>query len=314
MDGIVMTCVLFAVGIALVVKGGDWFVDAASWIARALHVPTFIIGATIVSIATTLPELIVSLIAALDGKTEMAIGNAVGSVSANTALILAVAMIAMEIICERRKHLPQMLLLIASATVLLLSCRSGRLSVAGSIILAVIFVTFMLLNLISARKEEEESSIQTRPDKKDMRKHILLFIIGAAAIVGGSQLMVTYGSKIAYHLGVPERIVAVTLIAVGTSLPELVTMITAIAKRESGLSVGNIIGANVIDLSLILPVCSLASGEPLPVSAQSIAIDIPVCLVFTLAGMVPMMIRQRAHRLQGAVLLAAYAAYVIIVI
>ena len=314
MDGIIWSWVLFAVGIALVIKGGDWFVDAASWIAKALHVPTFIIGATIVSIATTLPEIIVSVLAAIEGKTEMAVGNAVGSVTANTALILAIAMVAMEIVCTRRKHLAQIILLIAAASVLLVSSLSGRLSIPGSIVLAAIFVAFMLLNLISAREEEEEAADKTHFNRKKMRKHVLLFIIGAAAIVGGSQLMVNYGSKIAYHLGVPERIIAVTLIAVGTSLPELVTMLTAIAKKESGLSIGNIIGANVIDLSLILPVCSLVSGERLPVSAQSISVDIPVCLAFTLLAMVPMMIRQKAHRLQGILLLMGYAVYVYFVV
>lgn len=314
MDGVIWSWLLFAVGIALVIKGGDWFVDAASWIAKALHVPTFIIGATIVSIATTLPEIIVSVIAAIEGKTDMAVGNAVGSVTANTALILAIAMVAMEIICTRRKHLAQIFLLIASASVLLISSQSGRLSIPGSIVLGAIFVAFMLLNLISARREEEEAADQPHFNRKKMRKHVLLFIIGAAAIVGGSQLMVNYGGEIATYLGVPERIIAVTLIAVGTSLPELVTMITAIAKKESGLSIGNIIGANVIDLSLILPVCSLVSGERLPVSAQSATIDIPVCLAFTLAAMVPMMIRQKAHRLQGILLLIGYAVYVYFVV
>ena len=314
MDGIVMSWVLFAVGIALVIKGGDWFVDAASWIAKALHVPTFIIGATIVSIATTLPEIIVSVIAAIDGKTEMAVGNAVGSVTANTAMIMAVAMVAMEIFCSRKKYLAQILLLIASATCLLLSSLSGRLSIPGSIVMGAIFVGFMLLNLLSARKDEEEAADYTPKNTRQMRKHIILFIVGAAAIVGGSQLMVNYGSKIAYHLGVPERIIAVTLIAIGTSLPELVTMLTAIAKHESGLSIGNIIGANVIDLSLILPVCSLVSGESLPVSAQSIAVDIPVCLACTLAAMIPMIIRQKAHRIQGIVLLLGYIVYIYFVV
>ena len=314
MDGTILNWILFAVGIALVIKGGDWFVDAASWIAKALHVPTFIIGATIVSIATTLPEIIVSVIAAAEGKTEMAIGNAVGSVTANTALILAIAMVAMEIVCTRKKHLTQIIMLIASASVLLVSSLSGKLSVPGSIVLAAIFVAFMLLNLFSARHEEEEASDLPHFNRKLMRRHVVMFIVGAAAIVGGSQLMVNYGSKIAYQIGVPERIIAVTLIAVGTSLPVLVTMITAIAKKESGLSIGNIIGANVIDLSLILPVCSLVSGERLPVSAQSINIDIPVCLAVTLAAMVPMMIRQKAHRLQGILLLAGYAVYIYFVV
>ena len=148
-------CVLlFALGIALVVKGGDVFVDAASCIARALNIPSFIIGATIVSLATTIPEMIVSVIAAAEGKTDMAVGNAVGSVTANTALIMAVAMLAMHIVCQRKQYLKQCLLLIAAAAVLLVFCLSGRLSVVGSILLGIIFILFMAQNIYSARQKE----------------------------------------------------------------------------------------------------------------------------------------------------------------
>lgn len=311
---IYLACFLFALGIALVVKGGDFFVDAASWIARALNIPTFIIGATIVSLATTMPEMIVSCIAAADGKTDMAIGNAVGSVTANTALIMAVAMIALPIVCSRKKYLKQILLLIAAATVLLLSCLSGSLNRIGSIILAVIFALFMAQNILSAKREPQETAARAPVKKKLLAKNIVLFLFGAAAIVGGSQLMVNYGSDIAVWLGVPERIVAITLIAVGTSLPELVTTITAIVKKESGLSIGNIIGANIIDLSLILPVCSVISGEALPVSAQSVRIDLPVCLLVTLLAMLPIIFRQKASKVQGVLLLLVYIGYMVLVL
>lgn len=305
---------LFAVGIVLVVKGGDIFVDAASSIAKELHIPTFVIGATIVSLATTLPELLVSVLAAVEGKTDMAVGNAVGSVTANTALILGIAMVSMPIICSRRKHLAQILLLIAAAVALLLSSLGGALSIPGSIVLLLIFIFFMVWNLRSAKRGDSTENSGAPANRKLLTRSIILFLIGAAAIVIGSRLMVRYGSDIAVWLGVPERIIALTLIAVGTSLPELVTTITAIIKKESALSVGNIIGANIIDLSLILPVCSLISGKPLPVAPQSAAVDLPACLLVTLLGMVPLLFRQKASKLQGIVLLAAYAAYLIIVI
>jgi len=311
---IFITCLLFILGLVLIVKGGDWFVDAASWIAKALNIPTFIIGATIVSIATTLPEMIVSVIAASQGKVDMAIGNAVGSVTANTALIMAVAMLAMTIICERKKYLKQILILISVATILLLSCLSGTLSTIGSIVLAILFITFMTLNVIEAKKEIVTEEEKEPIDKKDLGKNIVLFVIGAAAIVGGSELMVTYGEKIAIWLGVPERVVAITLVAIGTSLPELITTITAIIKKESALSIGNIIGANIIDLSLILPVCSLVSGEALPVSAQSFSVDLPACLLVTLIAMVPIIFRQKASKYQGVALLAVYIGYLIMVV
>ena len=311
----ILVYVLFFAGIALVVKGGDVFVDAASWIARAMNIPTFIIGATIVSVATTMPEMLVSAIAAGQGKTDMAIGNAVGSVTANIGLILAVAMIAMHIAFPRKRFLPQSVLMIVTAAVLYVGSLAGALSPWASAVLAVIFVGFMAYNVFTAKKDMKGGDEQReKPEKKEYIKNIVLFVVGAAAIVLGSQLMVNNGSEIAARLGVPDRIIAVTLIAVGTSLPELVTTITSIVKKESGLSVGNIIGANIIDMSLVLPICSLVSGRPIPVSASALQMDLPVCLGISCLALVPMMIRQKGSRLLGVLVLTSYLAYVIIII
>lgn len=306
---IVIAWLLFALGILLVVKGGDFFVDGAGNLARTLHIPPFIIGATIVSLATTLPELIVSLIAAAKGKTDMAVGNAVGSVTVNTAMIMALAMIAMTVLCPRKKYLKQILLLVTAASVLMVSCLTGRLHWVGCLLLALIFLLFMGQNLIDGKKETETAEEKQPLNKKELAKNILLFVVGAAAIVGGSQLMVNYGEKLAVWMGVPERIIAVTLIAIGTSLPELVTTITAIIKKESSLSVGNIIGANIIDLTLILPLCAVVSGQALPVAEQSLWVDLPACLLVTLIAMIPLIFRQKAAKWQGGILLAAYAGY-----
>jgi cation:H+ antiporter len=311
---IVLTCLLFVVGIICVVKGGDIFVDAASWIAKAMNVPSFIIGATIVSLATTMPEMLVSFMAAAEGKTDMAIGNAVGSVTANTALIMGTAMVAMQITCRREKYMKPILLLIAAAAVLLFSCLSGELNPIGGVILAILCVLFMAQNIVSARQESQAVTEKEPVDRRLLIKNILFFLLGACAIVIGSRLMVNTGSDIAAWLGVPERIIALTLLAVGTSLPELVTTITAIVKKESALSVGNIIGANIIDLSLILPISSLISGKNLPVSESSIRIDLPACLLVTLVALVPMLFRQKASKWQGILLLLLYVGYLILVL
>ena len=308
-----LSCLLFAVGIGLVVKGGDVFVDGATWIAKALKIPTFIIGATIVSIATTLPEMIVSVMASAEGKNEMAVGNAVGSVTANVGLIMALAMICMTIICERKKYLFQCLMLVSASAVLCVSCLGGKLHIAGSILLFVIFVLFMVQNVRSARNdmtESTETEEKTKIEKKVLIKNILFFIIGAAAIYFGSRLMVDNGSDIALRLGVPERVIAITLVAIGTSLPELVTTITAIIKKESSLSIGNVIGANIMDLTIILPISSIVSGQALPVSKNSAFIDIPVCLGFILIALLPIIIKQRAYKAQGIAMLGLYVAYI----
>jgi cation:H+ antiporter len=305
----------FVVGIVLVVKGGDIFVDAASWIARAANIPTFIVGATIVSFATTLPELIVSVMASAEGKNDMAVGNAVGSVTANTGLIMAVAFIFMVVVASRKQYWKQCVLLVAAAGVLWLGCSTGVMQAWASVVLFIIFVLFLGINVQAARQEPEqcqEEAIEKSP--RAIAKNVVLFVVGAGLIVLGSNLLIEGGSAIAVALGVPERVIAVTMVAIGTSLPELVTTLTAIKKKESHLSIGNIIGANIIDLSLILPICSLVGGQQFAVSAQSLQVDFPVCMLLTLMAVVPLLVRQKGSRVQGVLMLAVYVVYLIAIV
>ena len=315
-DIIAVAIVLFTIGLLMIIKGGDVFVDAAANIARSLKIPSFIIGATIVSVATTLPELLVSVMAAAEGSVDMSVGNAVGSVTANTALILAISMMAMPVICERKKNFLQISLLIAATATLTVGCLSGALNIVASIILAVIFVTFMIFNVISGKKQSKELKTEDDApvDKKDLVLQILLFVIGAFALAGGSRFMVNYGTYIAGYFGVSELIISLTIIAVGTSLPELVTTITAIVKKETNRSIGNIIGANVIDITLILPICSLIAGKQLPINPRSVMIDLPFCLLVTLVAFGPLIIRQKAAKLQGVTMVLLYAAYIAVVV
>ena len=300
-------------GIILVAKGGDFFVDSSAWIAKAAGIPSFIIGATIVSIATTLPEMIVSCIAAHEGKIEMAIGNAVGSVTANTALIMAIAFIFMNIVISRKGYIYQCTMLILSAAVLCFGVRDGFLRTEASVILIAVFILFMIFNVNHAKNSEKTvKSELTDKSRRAVMINAAKFVGGAAAIVVGSRFLINGGSSLATYLGVPERIIAVTLVAVGTSIPELVTTVTAIRKKESALSVGNIIGANIIDLSLILPLCSLISGEKLPVNNASAMIDIPVCLGVTLIAVVPLLIKEKSEKIWGLVLLTAYSVYLVL--
>ena len=306
---IYLALLLSAAGIILLVKGGDWFVDAACDLAKMAGIPPFIIGATVVSLATTLPEMIVSVIAASDGKTEMAIGNAVGSVTANTGLIMALAMLFLPMAVERARYMGPCVLLLAAASLLLAGSQGGSLSLWASIALALVFLCFMAANVSQARRDMAEGSEPKGENKSSFWKNILMFAVGTVGIVVGSDMLVDGGSAVAQALGVPERVIAVTLVAVGTSLPELVTTLTAIRKREASLSIGNIVGANIIDLTLILPVCSLVSGKALPVSAQSAGLDMGACLLINAVAIVPMLVWKKAGRAQGALCLALYAAY-----
>jgi len=309
---------LFAAGLVCIIKGGDLFVDAASWIAEASGIPKFIIGATIVSFATTLPEMLVSVFAALEGNADIAVGNAVGSVTANTGLIMCLSLVCMTCLMERRQFGVKACLLLAAILSLFGFTRDGRLSVAEGLLVLVIFAGFLAESLISARREQgtELKEDEERPavSGKTVAGNIVKFVLGAAGIVLGAQLLIDNGSAIASLLGVPDAIVAATMIAVGTSLPELVTTLTAIRKKESSLSVGNIIGANIMDLTLILPLCSLILGKPLPVQSQGMLLDIPACLIICAAVLVPALWKGKFQRWMGFLAGGLYAAYLAVML
>ena len=259
-----VTVLLFLLGLALIVKGGDWFLDGAVWIAEATGVPRFIIGATIVSLATTLPELTVSVTGVLQGEVDLAVGNAVGSVTANLGLILGISIVCIPSAVDRKQFDLKAILMVSGALLLFLLCRGGVLPVLPSLLLFVVFAIYIGNNVMDARSGMAESR-GTNPKRRttshrQMFMKLVLFAAGIVAIVVGSRLLIDYGSELALLLGVPSSIIGVTMVAIGTSLPELVTTLTAIAKKEASMSVGNIIGANVIDLTMILPVCSAVSG------------------------------------------------------
>lgn len=309
---------LFAVGIVAIVKGGDMFVDAASWIAEVSGVPKLIVGATVVSIATTLPELIVALMATFDGKVEIAIGNAVGSVTANTGLIMAFALLFIPCVIKRSDYILKTIFMLGGTIVLIACGFIGSIGVMGSLVLlAICCFAFAenireALNAMNLQKSNEVSG--NKPTAKEKRINIAKFVFGALLLVVGSRLLVDNGSYLAKLLGVSERIIGVTLIAIGTSLPELVTTLTAIAKKHATLSVGNIIGANIIDLTFILPVCSILSGKTIPISGTLAQIDLPAALIVGSIALLPTLYMKKFTRVQGVVLLLTYFTYVIITI
>ena len=315
---VIVTCVLFVAGLALIIKGGDLFVDAATWMAEASGIPKFIIGATIVSVATTLPELIVSAIAAAEAQGDisgvsMAVGNAVGSVTANTGLIMGVSLIFAPLVVRRSQIGAKSALLLVSIGALMLLCWDGLLTVWEAGMILVLFVAFIAENVWSASRNKELADERPAVTGKDLTKNILLFVLGAGMLALGSNLLVDNGEYLAVDvLGVPTRIVAITLVAIGTSLPELVTAITALVKKQGSMSVGNIIGANIIDITVILPVCAFLSGGSLPIADQNcVRIDMPVCLGIVAVALIPTLIRQKFSRVQGVLMVTMYIAYII---
>lgn len=344
---VLVTLIFFIVGLVLIIKGGDWFVDSASWIAEVLGVPKFVIGATIVSVATTLPEMIVSIAATAKGNVEMAAGNAIGSVTANTAMIMGLFIVCMPFTVKRKEFAPKATMMFCAGATLILGCIFTTkfqqefvvgennwyysLSKIGTIVLIAIFIIFFIENFVSMKNSNSQIEpspdgigLQTEDDivptketatSKDWAKNIVLFILGAAGIVIGAELLVNSGTVLAEKIGIPQRLISVIAIAIGTSLPELVTTITALRKKEGALSVGNILGANIIDLTLILPICSFVSmgkgNGALAVATSSVQIDMVVCLAAIAIAVVPTIITKKFHRWQGAATLIGYLAYVI---
>ena len=326
---ILVPILLLGVGIALIVKGGDFFVDAASWFAEISGIPKLIVGATVVSFATTLPELLVSSFAAFEaratgdlGLVDIAIGNAVGSVTANLGLIFAIALVAMPTVIRRKDYLLKMLLMMgASAAVVGFSLLFEGIELFSSIVLLAIFAVAMFDNVREAVitvRAEKTAGLETGEKEKATRRSVIVnivkFVLGAAGIVFGADLLVDNASALATACGASDRVISVTIVAIGTSLPELVTTLTAIVKKQASLSAGNIIGANIIDLTLILPVCAVISGGKLPVVGTVGVLDMPACLIIGAVACIPTIFTKKFARWQGILLLGLYAVYMTLTI
>ncbi len=317
---IALAVFLFVIGLGLTVKGSDVFVDSATRIATVARIPKFIIGATLVSIATTLPEIFVSIFSSAQGMPDMAFGTSVGSVTANFCVMIAISFIYMPTLFKRLEYLFESVLMVLSVGVLVYCGITREINFISAIILLVIFGAFIIHNIKSGYENrvpdafkyksredvaEEERILKRRNHEKD----VLKFLLSGFFMVFGSQLLVHTGGEIATIFGVSERVISTTVIALGTSLPEFITSISAFAKKQYSVSFGNIVGANVINLSLILPLSTLIAGGSLTLSWEQSAIDISICAVVTLLTLVPSFITRKFMRWQGAILLCVYLAY-----
>ena len=309
---------LFVVGLVLLIKGGDWFVDGATGIAHRFHIPELLIGATVVSIGTTLPEVMVSAGAALSGHGEIAYGNAIGSIICNTSLIAAITVAIRPAPINRKPLvLSVVFFFIAAVFYSAVAYTTGNFSRTVGIVLLMIFVVYMIISVLQAKKSLAETKEEATEIEGSLWKEIILLVVGAAVIAVGADLLVDNGTIIAEALGVPETVIALTFVALGTSLPELVTAITSLVKGHGALSLGNVIGANLFNLVLVSGVSTVLSPFPVPNSSQvfgvnaSLAIDIPVMFAVMSLLVIPALIRGKLSRVQGILLLLIYAAFCI---
>lgn len=313
--------ILFIVGLVLLIKGGDWFVDGATGIAHRFHVPEILIGATVVSIGTTIPEVMVSSASAFKGFGSMAYGNAIGSIICNTALVAAITLAVRPAPIEKKSIRTPLIFFFAAAAFYVINAYVFKtFSRWSGIVLLVMFLVYMVISTVQAKKapaEPEEVSDDSEDAKKanPFWKDILLLIIGAALIAVGANLLVDNGTYIAEAVGVPQSVIALTFVALGTSLPELVTAITALAKGHSDLSLGNVIGANLFNLVLVSGMAITINPFAVPSEKQiagmnaSLVIDMPLMLIVMLLMTVPAMVKGKLYRYQGILLLVIYTAF-----
>ena len=300
---------LFLVGLLVMIRGGGLFVEASVDLAETWGVPRFLVGATVVSLATTLPEITVSALGVLQGKADLAVGNAVGSVTANLGLILGLCVLVSPPAVRRGTFAPRALAMVLAAALLGLVSQGGVLTWPAGLPLLLLFALFVRGSIREARSSVLEAPLETCRSRVGTARIAPRFLLGLGGILLGSQLLIRQGTALAALLGVSEGVVGVTLVAVGTSLPELVTAVSALVRRETALSVGNLVGANLIDLSLILPLCAILSPSGVPISGRTLGLDLPVCLGLCVLATVPPLLERRYRRWQGALLLGLYGAY-----
>ncbi len=308
----------FAVGLVLLIKGGDWFVDGATGIAKRFHLPDIVVGATVVSIGTTLPEVMVSTTGALQGSGAMAYGNAIGSIICNTALIAAIS-----ITCNpgpvnvKSMKTPAIFFFASAALYCFAAYFLGTFPRWMGFVMLGIFVVYMVLTVRNGMKNPDAAAEEEEEESKPRQlwQELLLLVLGAAVIAVGADLLVDHGQVIAIGLGVPETVVALLFVALGTSLPELVTTITSLRKGRASLGVGNVIGANVFNLVLVSGVAVSLAPFDVPVGKllfgqnASLVLDIPVMLGVMSLMIFPALIGKKLGRWQGIVLLCIYAAF-----
>ena len=308
---------LFTVGLIFLIKGGDWFVDGATGIARRFRLPELLIGATVVSIGTTLPEVMVSTTSALSGHGEIAYGNAIGSVICNTSLIAAITVaIRPGRVDPKSLRLPVAFFFAAAALYAGIAYTTGYFSQIAGFFLLALFVIYMIATVWQMKSQPAPAS-RGEPVQEDgsTLKDAVLLAAGAALIAVGANLLVDNGTLIAQTLGVPESVIALTFVALGTSLPELVTAISSLAKGHGALSLGNVIGANVFNLVLVSGVSVTLAPFSVPQSAAiagynaSLVLDIPVMLLVMALLTIPALATGKLRRTQGLALLAIYAAF-----
>ena len=320
-DTLLGSLVLFAVGVVLLIKGGDWFVDSAVGVAKRFRVPEIIIGATVVSIGTTLPEVMVSVTAAMNQNGAIAYGNAIGSIICNTSLIAALTIAIRPAPVDRNTvKTPVMFFFVSAAIYVVAAYVFGRFDRWLGIVMLTVFAIYMTMTIRKgfANPAEHASDEEESAPEGSLLKDLIVLILSAGLIAVGADMLEGSSVSLSLMAGIPTEVVGVTVVALCTSLPELVTAVTALMKGHGALSLGNIIGANIFNLVLVSGAAVTLSPFVIPEGSKlfgyntSQLIEIPLMVAVMALMTLPTLKKGKLARWQGVSLLCIYAAFVIL--
>ncbi len=308
-----LNIVLLVVGMVLLIKGADFFVSGASKIAKAMKIPTLVIGLTLVSIGTSAPEASVSINSALNNLSDLSISNVVGSNIANTLLIVGVASIITPLAINKEIKvfdIPVMLAVYGIFLVFAFVITPYVLDLVESIVFLVLFISYIVFLIVRAKKNSEpEPEIDEK--KTPIWLSIIMAVLGLAGVIWGGDLVVNNASAIAKELGMSEALIGLTIVAIGTSLPELVTSVVAAIKKENDIAIGNIVGSNLFNIVFIL---GMSSTIKTLTFSPVLIFDIIVMLVAGLAIMAITIFCKKTKRWQGIAMVLAYVLYIVYII
>ena len=302
-NGLLLNIVMFSLGLAILLKAADYFTDSAANIARQFGISDLIIGMTLVAFATSLPELTVATTASLAGSPGIALGNVIGSNIANIGLILAIVLILRKIKIDKQSRHGGALMLIA--TIISVALISGGISRLDGALLFSMIAIFVLHTV--AFSKPTGKAIAPKFDGSLVRL-IILLIVSLGGVVIGGKFVVDAAVNLARMVGVSQIVIGVTIIAIGTSLPELTTALFAVKKGYSGIAVGNLVGSNLFNLTAILGISAIIA--PIEITRRVAIIDIPFMLLFSVLLIALMHEKRAISKIYGAIFLAIYAVFI----
>lgn len=307
---LIQNIVFIAIGFFMLMLGAQWLVDGASTFARKYHIPEIIIGLTIVSIGTSMPELMVSLTSAIGGHADISIGNVIGSNLCNLMLILGLTSLIVPLVFSKTTKKYDIPIMIFSTVIVFLVANIGEtISRVDGLLLSIIFIVFILYTIKLAQKSMSINTSKSNVTKKDLGISILKVILGIILLKYGADISVDNAVSIAKVLGVSEKVIGVTIVAIGTSLPELITSVVAGIKGEIDIAIGNIVGSNIFNLLFILGVSSIITPISYSLSYNTDFLLL-IFVSFLLLAFAYFGRKNTMTRLNGVIYLLIYSGYI----